>query len=426
MKLGLTEKQQQVGYQRAVQGEIERMIADMPGVAKARVMLALPERRAILRQQVQSASASVMITMHKGQYLDAAEVKSIRYMVASGVPDLDPANVTVTDSRGRLLAGRELGTAGSGPDSQLETQAMLEEQLRQKAEGILMPIVGIENVVATVSVELDIDKIDRLSEKYDGENSVVVSEKVITEESEKQDNESAKPAGTAANIVSVSDPSASSVAAGNTSQQARKTMENQYLVPKVTEKVISHGVRIKKISVAVTVAQKIAGGEGEGSAETSPRTTEELEALRKLVASAVGAVSDPTTGREDVVEVMEGAFVGTTADGGPALGTIVQDYSGYLKFLPSMRPIAGILLLGFLFIMFRKVFNGASSDDLMIGDQFPLAESFDLQASQSKKASGNLEITDEMSALDLIRQKSVSDPDEVSDAVESLLRSEEP
>ena len=54
---------------------------------------------------------------------------------------------------------------------------MLEEQLRQKAEGILMPIVGIENVVATVSVELDIDKIDRLSEKYDGENSVVVSEK---------------------------------------------------------------------------------------------------------------------------------------------------------------------------------------------------------------------------------------------------------
>ncbi len=414
VKLGLTEKQQQVGYQRAVQGELERMISEMPGIQRARVMLAIPPKRAVLRAEPQSVSASVMVSLQPGYGIDPLMVKSIRFMVSSAVPDLNPGEVTITDNHGRLLAGRE-SISGAASSTHLETQALLEEQLRQKVESILIPITGPEQVVATVSVDLDADQIDRLMETYDADRAVIVSERVISEESEKTDSKQQRAAGAASNIVSVDDPSGSQNLSGNATQQARKTVENQYLVPKTVEKMQRQGVRIRQLSVAVTIAR---------APDAEPRTPQQLDQLRELVASSVGAVTDPASGRQDVVRIMEEVFApGVAAFEVPpaSLPTRLQDYMTMFSFL---RPLGAVALLFVFYLIFRRQFNRARGDEIMVGSEQLSSDNVMQLGSDQKRNQILPEEHKEAGPLDLIRQRSEKAPSEVGDAVEAMLRAE--
>src|SRR5690554_3245882 len=81
--------------------QLARTIEEMQSVAKARVLLAIPRENVFTRRE-RPPSASVMVSSRRAQ-LSREEIDSIVDLVASAVPQLAPAQVTVTDQNGRLL-----------------------------------------------------------------------------------------------------------------------------------------------------------------------------------------------------------------------------------------------------------------------------------------------------------------------------------
>lgn len=161
-----SEFSQQVGYQRALEGELARTIRSIEGVESATVHLALPRDTAFALDDV-DASASVMVATRPGTTLDAMQVQAIVNLVASSVDNLEPGAITVADSTGMVLAApgqRSLDYAGN--DMNMRQAAAFEERVGAELEAMLAPVVGPGNAVVTVSAELDFDESTITRETY--------------------------------------------------------------------------------------------------------------------------------------------------------------------------------------------------------------------------------------------------------------------
>ena len=262
-RIGLTEMEQRVSYQRAIQGELQRMIRGMPGIRSARVLLVGPRNRALVRKPSTVAKATVFVELKPGHVLSEEQVTSIRSIVSGGGEGIAPEQVTIADSSGRTLArGRSPGAGLSSDEvtSRLAVKARIEDDLRTKVEEILQPVVGPRAVIAVVSVDLDFDAVERVTEKFDKEQSVVLSERVSSDENTTKADLKGGVVGTSGNsmsTVAIGNPTGAGDA--NTSQETRKITESEYAVPKTTETVKISGPRIKSVGVAVTLEMRALG-----------------------------------------------------------------------------------------------------------------------------------------------------------------------
>src|SRR5579875_754509 len=114
--IGETPFQQQVNYQRALQGQLAQTIDQIQGVNGAQVELVLPNTQNQLFAENQvPPSASVLIS-------GAATVRGIAHLVAAAVPGLKPANVTITGPDGQLLWPSAESGEGGETASQLAAE----------------------------------------------------------------------------------------------------------------------------------------------------------------------------------------------------------------------------------------------------------------------------------------------------------------
>ena len=102
--MGMTSSdfQQQVTYQRALEGELARTISAIQGVDAATVKLALPEESVFVDQKA-DPTASVFVRTKPGATMDQAKVQSIVHLVSAGIEGMSPSDVAVIDAEGRVL-----------------------------------------------------------------------------------------------------------------------------------------------------------------------------------------------------------------------------------------------------------------------------------------------------------------------------------
>ena len=155
---------------RALEGELARTISSLNHVRSARVHLVLPQRELFSREN-RPASASVALGLKSGAKINDGQVLAIQSLIASAVPELKPENVSLIDQNGNLLArgGEE---KGSLLNQKAEEQRLAYEQrLVQSIEALLGRTLGYGNVRATVSADLDFDRITTNEEIFDPEKS---------------------------------------------------------------------------------------------------------------------------------------------------------------------------------------------------------------------------------------------------------------
>ncbi len=387
MQLGLTDRQQQIAYQRAIQGELQRMIAEMPGVVDSKVMVTMP-RKSIFKKDSEHPTASIMLVLNHGSHLSSDQINSIRYMVASAVPGMTPNDVTITDNRGRLLRRQvaEDGAGGSDPGSRMELRRSIENDLKEKAEAILRPIVGSDKVVAMVSCDIDFEKIDRVIESLNTEQAAVISEKLITDDSQKGGASRGQATGSAANrrqptdaTVDISNPDGNSN--HKTAVEQRKTVERKFVIPKSMEKISINGGRIRQMAVAVTIGYKSGTGAGKADVTGQPWTPEEMVNFEKLVAAAVGADNYKSDKGAKAVTVKQMPFAPVPVTNSLKVPITDQILNQVDRLSNSglIRPVAGMLVLLVLYGVFRKYFNrtsvngadlGAGFDDEVYGEDY--------------------------------------------------------
>jgi flagellar M-ring protein FliF len=165
-KFGVSQFVEQVNYQRALEGELEKSIQAINAVQVARVHLAIPKSSVFVHDK-QKPTASVILNLNTGRNLDAQKISAIVHLVASSVPDLSSDNVTVVDQTGALLSDTSKKDIQNGIDpSQLKYIADLQDNVAKRVESIITPIVGESNVRAEATAEVDFSRVEQSDEIY--------------------------------------------------------------------------------------------------------------------------------------------------------------------------------------------------------------------------------------------------------------------
>ncbi|HIJ87777.1 MAG TPA: flagellar M-ring protein FliF [Desulfuromonadales bacterium] len=284
---GMTEFVQKLNYQRALQGELSRTIAQLTGVEQARVHLVIPEK-SLFKDNEKPATASIVLKMKSNRALKDSEVQGVVHLVSSSIEGMDPEHVTVLDSRGKILSkGGSSDPTTRMTSAMQEAQRMYEKNSEERLQSLLDRIVGGGKSVARVTATFDFKQVERLEEKFDPESIAVRSEQRTEEKGSSTISSSGVP-GVQTNL------GRNAPAGGATSGGGSKNDETlNYEVSRSTAKIIEPVGALSKISIAVLVDGKYeapaAVKEGQvAKAKYSPRSPEELQKIETLVKSAIG------------------------------------------------------------------------------------------------------------------------------------------
>jgi flagellar M-ring protein FliF len=282
---GSTDFAQQVNYQRAIEGELARTLEGMEELETARVHITRP-RESIFTDKAERAKASVMVKVRQSKELSRERTEAIVSLISSAVESLDPSDVSVLDTRGRLLSapGRS-GSGGAGDvgafNSQLEARRKLETEAAARIVSLLEPISGVGHVRADVSADLDFSQMEQTEEKYDPKSQVIRSQQTAQEVRNQNAAGQGGVTGARANDPAT-ETAAPPLTAQNGSNDQRAATTTNYEIDKTLRRTIAGGGRITRLSVSVVVDYKSANG------VTAARSPEELQKIQELVAAATG------------------------------------------------------------------------------------------------------------------------------------------
>ncbi len=347
-KLGMTAFAQNVNFQRALQGELARTINRISEIESSRVHIVMTEKSLFVEED-EPATASVVLKLRPGKWLNQSQVKGIIHLVSSSVARLNSENVTVVDSNGKMLAGdNDTSSFGSLSSDQLEYQARVEKNLENRVRTMLESALGENKAIVRLSCSFDFKKRERTEELYLPDNKVVRSEQVSNEiTSDPRKNPQGVP-GIRSNMPGDNTAGQQNRSVESISSFEKKDQTINYEIGKVISHINDPAGEMTRISIAVLVDGAYKRIEKKGGTfewEYVPRTAEEMEKFENIVKRAVNFDSS----RGDEVDIVNIPFETTKLEEEEA--TVPE--SGLLEALKTYQPYIkyGFLIL-FLILSF--------------------------------------------------------------------------
>lgn len=313
--IGQTQFSERLNFQRGLEGELTRTITALADVADARVHLAIPQQNGFFREQ-QKPSASVMLTLRGGHVLDRAQVAGIVHLVSASVPELSPKAVSVLDQTGALLSSTS--DNGSGLDSQqLQYKQQIEANFSKRIYELLEPVVGRDNLRATVTADVDFSQTEATSEEFKPNQGANASASVRSLQSTESINGvSATPSGVpgattnqppvpaTAPITGAAAPLQAAQGAGaGANVNSRKDNTTNYEVDKTVRVTRNATGVVKRLNAAVVLNNRVIT-DAKGKTSTQPLAPAEIEQLTALVKETMGFNEE----RGDSVKLINAPF----------------------------------------------------------------------------------------------------------------------
>jgi len=389
---GVSQFVENARYQHALETELARTIASLRPVEAARVHLAVPRQSAFVREH-HGASASVFVQLKAGRRLAQEQVQAIINLVASSIPELEPAQVTVVDQQGRLLSTPDGHDEFSLREQQFDMAHRLEDDYRQRVESLLAPLVGAGRVRAQVVAQMDMSVTEEAREQYRPDSQIVRSEQtseqttrdgggsqgvpgalsnqpppagvasappVASAAATAQANAAngAKPtAPTGANAAAPAAGAAGAVSAPTADSSSKETTRN-YEIDRTLAYTRQPAGKLKRLTVAVLIDDAHTTDK-DGKTRAVALSAEQLDHVTQLVKDAVGF----DEARGDVVNVVNSSFTEEPAapEGGdlekPALWEKPWFFEGLKIVLGAVMLI--VLVLTVLRPLVRSLLSSA-------------------------------------------------------------------
>ncbi len=320
-KMGTSDFQQQVNYQRALEGEIANTIKQVDGVTGAKVQLVMPDD-ALFSEDKKPATAAVLLSGSSAG-MDPASVRGIAQLVSSSVEGLALDKVTITDGAGAMLWPKEGGASGDGATAKLAAEQRYNTNLEAELNALVARTVGPDKGQVQVSSTLNMDKAEERTRKW-GDRTTPLKEQ--TEEETLEGNGAGGARGAAGTPTNVPGYAGANNANGGTSNYERNT-ENRENGVDLTERTtqLAQG-EVERQSIGVVLDASV----------PQPVATQ----IQQAVASAAGI----DAARGDTITTSRVPFVkeDTTEPKDP-----IADYMGYIKW-------GGLALATLLFLFFVR------------------------------------------------------------------------
>lgn len=284
--LGATSYVQRINYQRALQGELMRAINSLDAVKKSKVILALPPKKTFL-EDAGKTTASVTVELHPGKSLSEEQVRGITTLVSSSVENLTQENVTVVDSRGKVLSKNNADSVSAMSMEMMDLKEKTEKQFEERIEAILTRVVGQGKIIAKVNADINGKDVVSVEEIVDPDKTAVRS--TITED-EKLNGNRRNPTGVPgarANLPGAEENQ--QVAFNQDVSKEYKTIN--YDVPKTTRNVKEAPGGVERLSISVVVDgifENVKQADGTVTRQWKERSPAELQKYASLVRGAIG------------------------------------------------------------------------------------------------------------------------------------------
>jgi flagellar M-ring protein FliF len=364
--LGTSQFVENTRYQRSIEGELARTITSITSIRSARVHLAIPKKTVFVRDAA-NPTASVFVEVFAGRGVDPSQVKAIMNLVASSVPGMKMADVTVVDQHGNLISTGEDSADLLMAAKQHQYSQEVENSVVKRINGILEPVVGGGKFRAEVNADIDFTAIEQAAETFNPDLPAIRSEQTLNESRRAGDAAAGipgaltnQPPGTAQAPEQIDPATGQPVAAATPTNNREQATRNYELDRTVSYTKHQQGT-LKRLTVAVVVDDKVVKN-ADGTETMVPWTENELERLSILVRDAVGF----SAVRGDSVNVLNSAFANRVDD--PNLGLEVPWWEIWIT--PYIKHIASVLImLLIVFGLLRPMFKGLSKQGGALAEQ---------------------------------------------------------
>lgn len=328
-----SEFDEQVNYQRALEGELEHTVGSLADVESARVHLVLAHD-SLFREQERPGKASVVLKLRRGSLADG-EADAIRNLIASAVDGLAPDHVVLVDASGHLPLGPKTADA---------LRLTAEQALEEKLIATLEPVTGLGNVRASVTLDYDPDAVEETKENYDPTQSATLS----MERTEQTTGEQPVAAGVPGTASNAPNSQALPVYPRQTTMpQSSKSESSTYGVSKTVRHVLENPGKVRRLTAAIVVNDRMIAAASKGkSAQWQPRSADELRNLTALAQAAVGF--DSTRG--DIVTVQDLGFEDNRTQAQPSLPaqalSKIEHFPELIKYLSLLIGLVLVVAFG--------------------------------------------------------------------------------
>ncbi len=261
-----------------------------------------------------------------------------------------------------VSGGGEAGAEVAAGD-QLSYRRSVEEYLSDKAESMLVTVLGRNRCEVRVAAELTFEDRRQTKRQYDPENRVVVSERIESSESSGSTTRVGGAVGSAGNVPG--EEQAAGAQPGPASTSETEKIDTEYLVSESVQEEVVRGASIKRLTVAAFVdmtggepaaeeeaaeGQGQAGGAGAQAAAASP-SGPAIEDVSRIIKEAIGF----DEARGDTLKIVEAQFHPVTAE--------LEDVGGGVpSWVMQVGQYGAIVVLGVvLLVIGRRVLSGIES-----------------------------------------------------------------
>ncbi|MBG0833314.1 flagellar M-ring protein FliF [Planomonospora sp. ID67723] len=316
---------QHVGYQRALEGELAKTIKSIEGVTSASVHLAIPQKD-VFTDDAAKPTASVLVSTQADKPMTHSQVKAVVNLVGSSVEGMDPVDVTLADSTGKVLsAGGEQALSASGDEREQQTQAF-EQRMSGSIQQMLTQVLGPGKAVVKVTADLDYDQTETKSQRYVNDPTLPPLSSTTKEESY---SGGGTPTGGVLGPDNIQVPSNQT---GNDYKSTTETRDNA--VGLVTESRKTAPGKVRKLDVAVMVDGQAAVGM-------------DVAEIQRIVSSAAGVSAQ----RGDTIAVAAMPFDNSAAEKAAAELAATQKAEQDARTTELIKIGGAGLIIALLFIV---------------------------------------------------------------------------
>jgi flagellar M-ring protein FliF len=282
--IGESNFQQQVTYQRALQGQLAETIDSVQGVSGAQVELVLPSSQNQIFGEDQNASSAAVL-LSGTSALSQGSVRGIAQLVTSSVPGLQLNKVTITGASGELLWPAAGGAGGTGTDLQ-EAQQRYDQTMAASLDAMLAQTLGPGKAQVLVYANMNVNQTNKESLEYG---------KAGTPTQQSKNIETLTGSGTGAGgVTGTANLTTAATGAGGKSNYKHETTNSSLGVNKtVTHTTVAPGA-VESQHVSVLLDKSV------------PATA--LPAIREAITNAAGI----QTKRGDTISIGQVAFAKST------------------------------------------------------------------------------------------------------------------
>ncbi|WP_100010962.1 flagellar basal-body MS-ring/collar protein FliF [Lentibacillus sediminis] len=364
---GITDNEFNIMRLDAMQTELANLIQGIEGIGSAEVMLNMPEEPVFVNESAQEASASIVINTQPGYQFQGNQINGLYHLISKAVPNLPPDNIVVMNQYSEYYDRNTQTGNGGSPQNvhtyQQQVKDDIERDLKRRLQQMLGAMVGMENVIVSVTSDIDFtqeNRTEELVEPVDIENMEGLPVSIETVQETYSGN---PPVGGEGGTGEGDVPNYPADAEGTDGEYEleRETINNEF--NRIRREIVESPYKVRDIGVQVAIDQV----QSRTSDEIEYLTQQEQNTVEAGISSILDSIISTTIGEEfgdDLVPEEKFSIVFQEFSGDPDSSAPTS------PGIPGWLYAAGAALILIIIILAILLFRNRKTEEEYVEEAF--------------------------------------------------------